>query len=81
MTTNVQAVAAWELASQGRAKLEELSPQTQYAVRRIGGPARLRENLAAFTRAWNESPVVDADEDTGAGEILVRPLEPKDGIR
>lgn len=80
MNPNTRALAAWEQAKSATS-VEKLSPQVQYATRRIGGPEKLSGNLAAFTQAYNESPVVDADEDTPAGEILVRPLEPKDGIR
>ena len=76
MQTNVRAANAFEQAIRGGK-----TPQIEYATRRIGGPAFLNGRLAEFTRAYNESPFVDADEDTvNYVEILVRAHVPKDGV-
>lgn len=75
MNVNAKATAAYEQAQTGI-----VTPQIEYATRRIGG--KLDGNLAEFTQAYNEAPFVDADLDTNfsPAKILVRPLEPKDGI-
>lgn len=74
---NAKATKAFEEAQQGGD-----TPQIEYALRRIGGPERLANRLDDFTRAYNESPIVDADEnETFYQNILVRAHEPKDGVR
>lgn len=89
MTINRKAQAAWEqvqkyLRERGNApvQIEDLPPQVQYVLRRIMGLGNLGTCDRDFVQAWNESPIVDADEDeVFYADILVRPHEPKDGVR
>lgn len=74
---NMTALEAWKKAHEylrewgvNRAGAPQLSPRMEYALRRIGGIANLREvMLAQFIEAWNEAPVVDQDEDNTTLQI------------
>lgn len=75
---------AWLIAKSEKLQgklVEQLTPQMQYAIRRVGGYDRLEGRQAEFAQAWNEAPFVDADEDTVSTQTLVRIHELKDGVR
>lgn len=74
---NITALEAWKKLHQyrrewgiNRSDAPQLSPRMEYALRRIGGIANLREAmLADFIEAWNEAPVVDLNENNQTLQI------------